>query len=157
MRSLLLVLLAAVSLNVTAGGASNVDAAKAKWNEYTEAFNAGDIQRIVNEIYATPVQVGLPNGHMVMATPEDAMKGLGGFRAGQVAQGFTGFRLENVEACELSASLVLLDTQYTSVYKQGPKTVERPSTMMYLMSKTADGWRIIAYYGHDHDKRPSCG
>lgn len=157
MRSLLIVLLAAFSINVAAGGASNVDGAKAKLDEYFEAFNSGDINKIVTDIYATPVQMVVPQGHMVLATPEDAMRGLMGFRKGLMAQGFTGFRFDNVKACELSDSLVLLDTQYASLFKQGPKEFERLSTLMYVLSKTPAGWRVIAYYGHDHDNRPSCG
>ena len=155
MRGILLVLLAALSLNVAAN--DNVEGAKLKMMEYFEAFGENDLQRIVTEIYATPVQMVVSQGHMVLATPEQALGGLTGFRKGLEARGFQGFRFDNMKACEISDNLVLLDTQYASIFKQGEETREMMSTLLYVLYKTDGEWRIIAYYDHDHDKRPTCG
>ena len=154
MRGVLLVLLAALSLNVAAS--DNVAGAKAKMMEYFDAFNENDLQRIVTEIYATPVQMVVRAGHQVLATPEQALGGLTGFRKGLEAKGWVGFRFDNMEACEISDNLVLLDTQYASIFKQGPETREMMSTLLYVLYKTDGEWRIVAYYDHNHDKRPTC-
>ena len=155
MKRGMLVLLAALSLNVAA--ADNVEAAKAKMMEYFDAFGKNDLQRIVTEIYAPSVQMVVRAGHQVLPTPEAALAGLTGFRNGLVARGWVEFRFDNMETCEISDNLVLLDTQYASVFKRGSETSEMMSTMLYVLHKIDGEWRIVAYYDHDHDKRPTCG
>ncbi len=155
MRGILLASLAALSLHVAA--ADNVKDAKAKLHEYFETFNKNDIHKVTTEIYSTPLHTGFGSNHGVLATPAEAFESLDEFRKQISSEGWVKFRIDDVQTCELSDTLVLLDTHYTGIYKEGSDNPGTSSTLMYVLQKIDDNWRIIAYYGHDHDKRPTCG
>ncbi|MCY3606184.1 MAG: nuclear transport factor 2 family protein [Gammaproteobacteria bacterium] len=154
MRTMILVLMTALASTVAAD--DSVKGARATLDNYFDAFNSGDLQRVANEIYSTPLHQGLGTEHNVLATPEDALQQLTGFHKGISAQGWVEFRFENVESCVLTEDLVLLDTQYASVFKKGPESFETMTTMLYVLQRNEGSWKIISYYRHDGDTRPTC-
>lgn len=132
------------------------DDASAKLYEYFAAFNAQDTQKIANEIYSTPVHVGGGDGHRVLATPAAAIENLDNLYEVIKARGWKESRIRDLEVCMASDTLALVDTQYSRLNAQGEAIPPALRTNLYVLQKIDGDWRIIAFYGHDDDKRPAC-
>jgi len=92
----------------------------------------------------------------VLVTPAEVFEYLDAFRRQISSDGWVEFRIEKLLACEPSDTLVLLETQYSGIYKEDPDNPGMSSTLMHVLQKIDDNWRIIAYYDYDRDKRPNC-
>lgn len=136
--------------------ADSTDDAGAKIYEYFEAFNARDIRKIATVIYSTPVHVGGGTGHRVLATPDAAMDNLAGLYETIEAEGWRKSVIDNLKICMASASLALVDTQYSRIDNDGEPMPPAIRTNLYVLQMIEGAWRIVAFYGHDEDKRPAC-
>jgi len=136
--------------------ADSADDAGAKIHEYFAAFNARDIPKIATVIYSTPVHVGGGAGHRVLATPDAAMDNLADLYATIEAQGWRKSVIDNLKICMASASLALVDTRYARIDKDGEPIPPAIRTNLYVLQMIEGAWRIVAFYGHDDDKRPAC-
>lgn len=130
--------------------------AGAKLYQYFAVFNAKDAARVANDIYATPVHVGGGSGHRVLADPAAAVENLTNLYEQIEAQGWQESVIENLKICVLSDTLALVDTRYSRIDHDGRPIPPAIRTTLYVLQKTDDDWRIVAFYGHDADKRPSC-
>lgn len=140
------------STSVVADG----EAAGAKLHEYFAAFNEKDVDRIVRSIYSTPVQIGGGSGHRIYADPQDAIDNLNRLYEQIEAQGWVESRIANLEVCVASDTLALVDTRYSRIGSDGKPIPPAIRTTLYVLQKIDNDWRIVAFYGHDSDRRPTC-
>jgi hypothetical protein len=136
--------------------ADDADDAGAKVHEYFDVFNARDIRKIATEIYSTPVHVGGGSGHRVLATPEAATENLTGLYETLDEQGWQESVIDNLKICMASDSLALVDTRYSRIDRNGDPMPPAIRTNLYVLQKIDGSWRVVAFYGHDSDKRPGC-
>jgi ketosteroid isomerase-like protein len=151
-RLLLIVVLFASATAV----ADDAEDAGAKLHEYFDAFNAKDTSRVSTEIYSTPVHIGGGGGHRVLADPAAAVANLDNLYTEIEAQGWKESVIDNLKVCVLSGSLALVDTRYARMTHDGKPIPPAVRTTLYVLQKLDGDWRIIAFYGHDADKRPAC-
>lgn len=150
---LLTLLLLAFTINATA---DDSDEAGAKIYEYFELFNARDVQTIANEIYSSPVHIGGGAGHRVYVDPAAAIESLNSFYGQLDEQGWKASVIDHLEICQLSDTLALVDTRFSRVTQDGEPIPPAVRTTLYVVQVIDGAWRIVAFYGHDADKRPSC-
>jgi hypothetical protein len=136
--------------------ADDADDAGAKVREYFAVFNARDVERIATEIYSTPVHSGGGTAHSVLATPAAAIENLTELYKTIDAQGWKESVIENLKVCMASATLALVDTRYSRIDHEGEAIPPAIRTNLYVVQKIDGAWRIVAFYGHDADKRPAC-
>ena len=154
MRKLAVLLVLVVSGNPAL--ADSHEDAGAKLYEYFAAFTAKDVQKVANEIYSTPVHIGGGAGHRVLADPAAAINNLNNLYGQIEAQGWVESKIENLQICVLSETLALVDTRYSRLNADGDPIPPAIRTTMYVLQKIDNSWRIVAFYGHDNDKRPAC-
>lgn len=130
--------------------------ASAALHGYFDAFNQKDVQKIANEVYSTPVHIGGGAGHRVLTTADAAIDNLSGLYKQIEAQGWVESRISDLEVCVASATLALVDTQYSRLDENGGAIPPAVRTTLYVLQKIGGHWRIVAFYGHDDDKRPTC-
>ena len=135
--------------------ADEADSAAAKLYEYFEVFNEKDVTRIANEVYATPVQVG-GTPHRIYANPAEAIANLTALYGRIESQGWVESRILDTEVCVASADLALVDTKFSRLDKNGDAIAPVIRRSLYVLQKRDDGWRIVAFYGHDTDVIPNC-
>jgi hypothetical protein len=145
-------------LTIAAGSAVADDAqdAAAKLHEYFEVFNAKDLEKVANDIYSTPVHVGGGSSHRVLADPAAAVENLTGLYADIEAQGWKESVIEDLRVCIASETLALVDTRYSRMDRNGQPIPPAIRTTLYVLQKIDEQWRIVAFYGHDNESRPSC-
>ena len=131
--------------------------AGAKVHEYFSVFNARDVQKIANEIYSTPVHIGGGDGHRVLASPEAAVENLENLYEVIVDRGWKESKISSLSICVASETLALVDTQYSRLNQDGDPIPPTLRTNLYVLQKIDGAWRIVAFYGHDDNKRPACG
>lgn len=149
-------MLPVVLLLVTPAVADDAADAGAALHNYFETFNQKDVQKVANEVYSTPVHIGGGEGHRVLANPDAAVDNLTNLYEQIEAQGWVESRISDLEVCIASATLALVDTQYSRLDKNGGAIAPPVRTTLYVLQKIAGEWRIVAFYGHDDDKRPNC-
>jgi len=137
--------------------ADDAEDAGAKLHEYFAEFNEKDIETVANYIYSTPVHIGGGTGHRVLADPAAAAANLIGLYEQIEAQGWVESRIENLKICAASETLALVDTRYSRIDHDGEPIPPAIRTTLYVLQKIEDHWRIVAFYSHDNDNRPSCG
>lgn len=155
MRNFVTTILAVLFCNLA--WADDAADAGAKLHEYFEAFNAQDVRKVANEIYATPVQVGGGDAHRIFATPEAAIENLENLYEVIIDRGWKESRISNLSICVASDTLALVDTQYSRLNQNGEPIPPTLRTNLYVLQKIDGDWRIVAFYSHDDDKRPACG
>ena len=136
--------------------ADDADDAGATLYEYFDAFNAKDKDRVANVVYSTPVHIGGGSAHRVLADPAAAVDNLTDLYAQIEAQGWKESVIEDLRVCVLSDSLALVDTRYSRMTHDGKPIPPDIRTTLYVVQKIDDDWRIVAFYGHDNDRRPVC-
>lgn len=151
-----LLLIAGLLVLGTCAFADESDEASAKLYEYFEAFSAKDKNRIATTIYSTPVHIG-GTAHRVLADPDAAVANLTRLYAEIEAQGWVESKIDNLQICVLSDSLALVDTRYSRLKANGEAIPPAVRTTLYVLQKIDSDWRIVAFYGHDNDRRPRCG
>lgn len=154
MNRLAFVLLAVIASAGTL--ADDAEDAGAKLYEYFAEFNEKDIKTIANHIYSTPVHIGGGTGHRVLAGPADAVRNLTGLYEQIEAQGWVESRIDDLKVCVASETLALVDTRYSRIDQDGKPIPPAIRTTVYVLQKIDGDWRIVAFYGHDNDRRPSC-
>ena len=137
--------------------ADDAEDAGAKVHEYFAVFNERNIQKIANEIYSTPVHIGGGDGHRVLSTPEAAAENLDNLYDVIVERGWRESKISSLKICVASETLALVDTQYSRLNQDGEPIPPALRTNLYVLQKIDGAWRIVAFYGHDDDKRPACG
>lgn len=152
MRVLTLLLIALTAI----AAADESDEAGAKLYEYFEVFNEKDVERVANYIYSTPVHIGGGNGHTVLATPAAAIDNLTRLYTQIEEQGWKESVIEDLKICHASETLALVDTRYSRMDQDGEPIPPAIRTTLYVLQKIDDRWAIVAFYGHDSAKRPSC-
>lgn len=143
-------------LLVTPAAADDAADAGAALHNYFDAFNRKDVQKVAHEVYSTPVHIGGGEGHRVLANPEAAVDNLTNLFEQIEEQGWVESRISDLEVCVASATLALVDTQYSRLDKDGGAIPPAVRTTLYVLQKLEGDWKIVAFYGHDDDKRPSC-
>ena len=136
--------------------ADDGDDAGAKLYEYFEVFNAKDVEKVANYIYSTPVHIGGGDSHRVLANPAAAIENLNGLYPQIEAQGWKESVIDDLRICLASETLALVDTRYSRMDQDGQPIPPAIRTTLYVLQKIEGRWAIVAFYGHDSDKRPSC-
>ena len=130
--------------------------AGAKLYEYFAIFNEKDAQKVANTIYSTPVHIGGGSGHRILSDPESAVANLDNLYEQIEAQGWVESKIHDLKICVASESLALVDTRYSRIDNDGNAIPPEIRTTLYVLQKIDGDWRIVAFYGHDNDKRPAC-
>ncbi len=154
MKISIFALLAFIPCNVVV--ADDAADAGAKLYEYFATFNDKDVQKVANTIYSTPVHIGGGSGHRVLADPDTAVENLTNLYEQIEAQGWVESKISDLVICLASESLALVDTRYSRIDTEGNTIPPAIRTTLYVLQKIDDDWRIVAFYGHDNDKRPAC-
>jgi len=150
-----LIVLGVILLASALSLADDANDAAAKLHEYFAVFNEKDVVRIAHEIYATPVQVGgVP--HRIYADPQEAIESLTRLYPQIESQGWVESRILDTEVCIASANLALVDTRFSRLDQNGDAIAPAIRRSMYVLQKSEDEWRIVAFYGHDTDVVPTC-
>ena len=146
-------------LTVLTGIAQADDSADAgaKLYEYFEQFNRQATEVIANEIYSTPLHIGGGTGHRFLEDPAAAVANLNNLYEQVEAQGWVESRISDLKVCIASPTLALVDTRYSRLKDNGEPIPPAIRTTLYVLQKIESEWRIVAFYGHDNDKRPTCG
>jgi len=154
MRIKLIAILAFIVCNVAI--ADDAKDAGAKLYEYFATFNDKDAHKVANQIYSTPVHIGGGSGHRVLVDPDAAVENLKSLYEQIEAQGWVESKISDLKVCLASASLALVDTRFSRIDNEGNAIPPAIRTTLYVLQKIDDDWRIVAFYGHDNDKRPAC-
>ena len=149
------ILLAGLLWFGTGVAADEAEEASAKLYEYFEAFSAKESERIATRIYGTPVHIG-GTAHRVLENPDAAIANLTRLYKQIEAQGWVESRIDNLQVCVLSENLVLVDTRYSRLKADGEAIPPAIRTTLYVVQRVDDDWRIVAFYGHDNDRRLNC-
>ena len=152
MRRMILFMMA---LSATVAANEGDDAA-AKLYEYFDAFNAKDVVEVASHIYSTPVHIAGGDSHLVLANPDAAIRNLVGLYGEIEAQGWKESVIEDLKICQASDTLALVDARYSRIDHDGNPIPPTIRTTLYVLQKIDGVWRIVAFYGHAADKRPSC-
>ena len=112
---------------------------------------------MANTISATPGHIGGGSGHRVLADADAAVENLTSLYAQIEAQGWVESKIIDLKICLASESLALVDTRYSRIDNEGNAITPAIRTTLYVLQKIDGDWRIVAFYGHDNDKRPACG
>ncbi len=136
--------------------ADDAEDAGAKLYEYFATFNEKDVHIVANTIYSTPVHIGGGSGHRVLADPHTAVENLTNLYEQIEAQGWVESKISDLVICLASESLALVDTRYSRIDNEGNAIPPAIRTTLYVLQKIDGDWKIVAFYGHDNDKRPSC-
>jgi hypothetical protein len=153
MRGLVSLVLLALPFFVLADDAED---AGAKLYEYFEVFNEQDKAKVANVIYSTPVHIGGGTAHRVLADPDAAVENLTGLYEQIEDQGWKESVIEDLKICVLSDTLALVDTRYSRMTHDGKPIPPDIRTTLYVVQKIDADWRIVAFYGHDNNRRPVC-
>jgi hypothetical protein len=154
MRIKIIAILAFIVCNVAF--ADDADDAGAKLYEYFAIFNEKDVHKVANTIYSTPVHIGGGAGHQIFADPDSAIESLTNLYERIEAQGWVESKIHDLKICVASESLALVDTRYSRIDNEGNAIPPAIRTTLYVLQKIDGDWRIVAFYGHDNDKRPAC-
>ena len=136
--------------------ADSADDAGAKLHEYFDAFNAKDTEKIANKVYSTPLHIGGGSGHRILSDPDTAIANLDNLYEQIEAQGWKESRISDLKICVASETLALVDTRYSRIDQDGNPIPPAIRTTLYVLQNIEGAWRIVAFYGHDSDTRPSC-
>jgi len=150
------ILFISMLLIVQVAWADDKNDAEAKLYEYFELFTAKDTERIASEIYSTPLHIGGGESHRVLADPAAAEANLTNLYAQIEQQGWVESRISDLSTCVLTDSLALVDTRYARLRADGTPIPPAVRTTLYVVQKIEGHWRIVAFYGHGSDNRPSC-
>jgi len=52
--------------------------------------------------------------------------------------------------------LALVDTRYSRMDGSGNPIPPAIRTVLYVLQKIDEDWRIVAFYSHDEERRPGC-
>lgn len=154
MKIKMIALLAFFSCNVAI--ADDAQDAGAKLYEYFATFNEKDTHKVAHEIYSTPVHIGGGSGHRVLADPDMAVENLTSLYEQIEAQGWVESKIGDLTICVASETLALVDTRYSRIDHEGNAIPPAIRTTLYVLQKIEGDWRIVAFYGHGNDKRPTC-
>jgi hypothetical protein len=146
-------------LMLAAGIASAADGeeAGAKVHEYFDLFNKKDVETIAHRIYSSPVHVGGGDGHRVYANPAEAIDSLNSFYTVLADQDWRESVISDLQVCQLSPTLALVDTQFSRITSSGDPIPPETRTTLYVLQMIDGDWRIVSFYGHDPANRPACG
>ena len=137
--------------------ADEAEEAGAKLYEYFERFNRKETRVIANEVYSTPLHIGGGTAHSILESPDAAVANLNTLYEQIEAQGWVESRISDLKVCVASPTLALVDTRYSRLTAAGEAIPPAVRTTLYVLQKLDGDWRIVAFYGHDNDKRPECG
>ncbi len=137
--------------------ADDAEDAGAKLFEYFATFNEKDAHKVANTIYSTPVHIGGGSAHRILSDPDTAVENLTNLYEQIEAQGWVESKISDLVICLASESLALVDTRYSRIDNEGNAIPPAIRTTLYVLQKIDGDWRIVAFYGHDNDKRPACG
>jgi len=137
--------------------ADDADDAGAKLHEYFSVFNDRAIDVIVSDVYSTPVHIGGGDSHSIMADADGAVAALNSLYEQLDEQGWVESRISDLQICMASDTLALVDTRYSRLKENGEAIPPAVRTTLYVLQKLDGDWKIVSFYSHDNDKRPSCG
>lgn len=136
--------------------ADDVADAGAKIHEYFGSFNARDLDKIANEIYATPVLFAGGENRTVYATPADVISSQTSLFEMLDSQQWVESRISDLVVSICSDSIAFVDTQYSRLDVNGDAIPPAVRTNLYVVQKIDGVWHIISFFSHDNDVRPSC-
>jgi ketosteroid isomerase-like protein len=143
--------LIAIALTLAAGPAladppaAEVEAFMAN---YIKLWNADDAQAITTQIYR-------------FDTPGNPLQTIDGFQksyTGLKAQGYDHSDTHSIHACIMNRTTALAEMRFARVKKDGSPIAPGTDNMasIYLLHKTADGWRVGAMIGMDASAKFDC-
>ena len=103
------------------------------------------------------MHIGGGSGHRVLFDPDTAVESLTNLYEQIEVQGWVESKIHDLNICVASESLALVDTRYSRIDNEGNAIPPGIRTTLYVLQKIDGDWRIVAFYGHDNDKRPACG
>ena len=136
--------------------ADDIADAGAKIHEYFAAFNERDLDKIANEIYATPVLFAGGENRTVYATPADVISSQTSLFEMLDSQNWVESRISDLVVSLCSSSIAFVDTQYSRLDANGDAIPPAVRTNLYVVQKLDGEWHIISFFGHDNNVRPSC-
>lgn len=130
--------------------------AEAKVREYFDVFNAKDAQEIARSIYSIPVHMANQAGHRAYITTADAVSSLQSLYEQIESQGWTKSVIQNVDVCIVTEGLAFAEVTYTRDKANGEAIEPGIRTNIYVVQKLPPGWRIVAFYSKDVERKLSC-
>ncbi len=115
---------------------------------YIKLWNADDAQTITTQVYKYDV-------------PGNPMQTVEGFQKSYMAlkaNGYDHSDLHSIHACIMNRNTALAEMRFARVNKAGEPYAPGMGnlTSLYLLHKTADGWRVGAMIGMDSSAKLDC-
>ena len=136
--------------------ADDATEASAAVHEYFRVFNAKDVEKIANDIYLPPVLIGGGETHRIYDDVETAVESLGNTYQQFESLGWKESVIADTKTCILTDDLALVDTRFSRMTDDGKTIPPDIRTTLYALKKVQGEWRIIAFFGHDPERRLSC-
>jgi hypothetical protein len=126
------------------------------FNRYFVYFNLGESELIAKHIIGPPVQLLGLDSHEVWATQSEISSGFEQAIRQLRSVGWSKSLINNLDVCIVADNLAFVDLNYSREDASGELIPPAERRGLYVVLKSDLGWRIIADYGHDTDKRFSC-
>jgi hypothetical protein len=140
----------------TAAGADDAADAEAKIREYFDVFNAKDAQKIAQTVYSVPLHIANQTGHRAYITAADAVSSLQNLYEQIESQGWAKSVIQDVDVCIVTEGLAFAEVRYTRNKANGEAIAPGIRTNIYVVQELPPGWRIVAFYSKDVDRKLSC-
>jgi len=128
--------------------------AKAAVDNYYSLFSAHRMSELPKHSFTIPwIQLGA-NGPQFNTTAEEAVGRFEGSLKGLVASGWGKSVFTTDHVCVLNAGVAIVSGNNTRYRTDG--SVMSVGGVIYILSKTAEGWKIISYTGGGRDRVVSC-
>jgi hypothetical protein len=126
------------------------------FNRYFVYFNSGESELIAKHIIGPPVQLLGLDSHEIWATQSEISSGFEQAIKQLRSMGWSKSLINDLDVCIVADNLAFVELNYSREDASGELIPPAERRGLYVVLKSDLGWRIIADYGHDTDKRFSC-
>lgn len=148
MRTALFAAFAALALAAPALADPPAAEVEALITNYGKWWNAGDGKAITTQVYKFDVP----------GNPMQTLEGFDKNRAAMKAQGYDHSDIKSVKACLTNRNTAIAEMRFARLKADGTPYVPGAGNLaqLYLLHKTADGWRVGAMIGMDPSATFEC-
>lgn len=126
------------------------------FSQYFIYFNSGESELIAKNIISPPVQLSDLDSHEVWVTQSEISSGFEQAIQQLRSKGWSKSVINDLDVCVVADNLAFVELNYSRQDTSGELIPPAERRGLYVVLKSDLGWRIIADYHHDIDKRVEC-
>jgi len=126
------------------------------FTQYFVYFNSGESELIAKNIISPPVQWSDFDSHEVWVTQSEISSGFAQAIKDLQSKGWSKSVINELDVCVVADNLAFVELNYSRQNTTGEPMPPTQRRGLYVVFKSDQGWRIIADYHHDIDKRLEC-